>query len=276
MSVYQVLALGGLFAGAATVGAVNLTAPSQVGGCAENYEIQKGDTLLDIAREQLGTVFAVQFLIDENPRAVGNDPDLIFAGDTLRIPCIQAVSGQLAWSVMPDANGLAAMLFDQQVQVLDIRSHSDIANGLVPGSVHVPFDVFFAQGEAIAPSEAALEEILGLSGLRIDQPVVIVNNKPSEADLSQSSAVFNLLVSVGAPNVAILEDGYRGWIDDGLPVVAFPLLKDPYDANVQYNLSYAPDMIDIEAAESPYWQAAVQSDTVSAGGSLVLARWADQ
>lgn len=231
MSVKRVLTLLGVLPVLAAVGTLSTPHAAQASSCASEYTIEHGDTLLGIAHDQLGTVFAVQDIITANRAAIGHNPDLIFAGATLHIPCDVAASRPLEWTVVPDVATLSALIHDQRVQVLDIRSHGDTSFGFVPGSVHVPYDVWGAAGESVGD----LSEIVGLSGLHLDQPIIIVNTKPSELDLYQSAEVFRVLETIGAGHLAILRDGYRGWVTANLPVSASADLKDPYDIRVTFS-----------------------------------------
>lgn len=230
MSVKRVLTFLGVLSVSAVVGTFSTTHAAQAQACVESYKIQHGDTLLGIAHDQLGTVFAVQHLIDANRAQVGRNPDLIFAGNTLHIPCAPAQETLLDWVVVPSVATLEALLREDRVQVLDIRSHSDTDSGFIPGSVHVPYEVWQASGESVAN----LSDIVGLSGLRLDQPIIIANTKPTELALHQSAEVFRVLETIGADQLAILRDGFRGWVTENLPVTARALLKDPYDVEVSF------------------------------------------
>lgn len=261
MSGLKMIALGGTLAVGTVVGTLGTTSSTQASICIADYEIQEGDTLLDIAHDQLGTVFAASLLIDENPRVVGRNPDLIFAGDRLSIPCDRAVGHAVDWSRMADVETLTGLLRNSEVQVLDIRSHAQVANGVIPGAIHLPFSVFETYGDpaAVRPAASDLSEIIGLSGVRLDQPIIIVGTAPTVGDLEQSAAIFQLLRSVGADHVAILKEGYRGWINAGLPVVAFPTLPDPYDVTLEYGdggTAGKLDMLAVVATEnrSSFWE----------------------
>ena len=226
----------GVLSFSTVVGTLSTTHATDAAGCTARYTIKDGDTLLDISHDQLGTVFAVQDIIHANQAKIGHNPDLIFAGDRLTIPCEAARNRPLDWTVVPDAGTLHALLHEEDVQVLDIRSHDAVANGFIPGSIHVPYE-FWSQVTAdpgSPESEAALSDIVGLSGLRLDQPIIVVNTKPTALDLEQSAEVYRVLETIGADHLAILRDGYRGWVRDNLPVTASAALKDPYDIQVVF------------------------------------------
>ncbi len=234
MSVKRVMTFLGVLSVSAVVGTLSTTHATDAGSCSERYKIQRGDTLLEIAHDQLGTVFAVQDIINANRAHIGRNPDLIFAGDTLTIPCEVALDRPLDWTVVPDVETLNALIHDDRVQVLDIRSHRDARSGFIPGSVHVPFEVWRSADGSVA----SLSDIVGLSGLRLDQPIIIANTKPTESALNQSAEVYRVLEMIGAEHLAVLRDGYRGWVTANLPVAASAELKDPYDIQVRF----VPDM----------------------------------
>ncbi|MEL6571665.1 MAG: rhodanese-like domain-containing protein [Pseudomonadota bacterium] len=241
MSVKRVLTMCGVLLGTTVVGTFSTTHATDAAGCSAQYQIKQGDTLLDISHDQLGTVFAVQHIIDANLAAVGHNPDLIYAGTTLSIPCEAALERPLDWTVVPDVTTLKALLHEDSVQVLDIRDTAATAAGFIPGAVHVPYRLW----EAAAASEGDLSEIVGLSGLRLDKPIIIVNTKPSEVDLDQAAEVYRVLETIGAGHLAILRDGYRAWVTENLPVAVSAGLKDPYDIRVSFSLDHRSEMIDI-------------------------------
>lgn len=246
---------------AGVVGTVSATVGTELPVCTTEYEIQTGDTLLEIAQDQLGTVFAVNALIASNKALVGANPDLIFAGDNLKIPCDVAVTEPVDWAMLPDVQTLSGLLDEPTVQVLDIRDAGQLANGVIPGAIHVAFPVWQDETEPRL-SEAALSEVLGLSGLRLDQPIIIVNGKAGVVDLNQSTAVLRLLRAAGADHLAILRDGYHGWYQANLPVVAVPALKDPYEAVITYRAKGqdgTDQLHDLVTDSSAFWQAAVRA-----------------
>ncbi len=233
--------MSGVLLATTVVGTFSTTHTTDAAGCSANYRIEQGDTLLDISQDQLGTVFAVQHIINANAAMIGHNPDLIYAGSTLTIPCDAAVQRPLEWTVVPDVTTLKALLHDDSVQVLDIRDQQDTVAGYIPGAVHVPYDVWQAAGT----SEDALSDIVGLSGLRLDRPIIIVNTKPSVVDLDQAAEVYRVLETIGADHLAILRDGYRAWVTENLPVAASAGLKDPYDIRVSLTPDQRSHMVDI-------------------------------
>ena len=266
MAAFKAMAFGTTLAFSATVGTLSTTQAGD--GCTGSYRIVEGDTLLDISRSQLGSVFVVEKLIAANQSVIGHDPDLIFAGDALTIPCEAAVSRPMDWSVMSDAHTLAGLLRSDNVQVLDIRAHRDVDNGVIPGAIHVPFSAWDTTENR--PSEALISDIIGLSGVQLQHPIIIVNSNASLVDMKQAATIFAILQAVGAEHVAILQDGYRSWVNADLPVVAFPALKDPYDVTLMYQADLSDDpfaAIDHASAHSDgsFWREVGHAPDVKSG-----------
>ena len=241
MSVKRGLTFMGVLSVSAVVGTLSTTHATDAGTCSPRYKIARGDTLLEIAHDQLGTVFAVQDIINANPARIGRNPDLIYAGDMLSIPCEVALQQPLDWTVVPDVATLDALIHDDRVQVLDIRSHRDTRSGFIPGAIHVPYEVWQAAGN----SPEALSDVIGLSGLRLDRPIIIAHTKPAELDLYQSADVYRVLENIGAEHLAILRDGYRGWVTANLPVAASATLLDPYDVEISFTPDQRSSSVDI-------------------------------
>lgn len=283
MSVLKTAVIGGTLAVGAVIGTLGTSAPTQAGVCVSDYEIQHGDTLLEIARDQLGTVFSVQFIIDANRGVIGHNPDLIYPGDRLMIPCERAMGGAIDWSVMPDGATLANLLARAEVQVLDIRENDQVANGVIPGSIHVPFSVFqaFAEPTTSRPSAEDLSDIVGFSGIRLNEPLIIVSNRATVDELEKAAEIYALLRDVGGKHIAILNGGYRGWVNMNLPVVAFPSLPDPYEISLEYDDLISSDKEElfddvINDQRSGFWQdVAPQPDKIEFSfKDIIFARFA--
>jgi len=186
--------------------------------CGGTYRIQRGDTLSEIAQMQVGTVFAMHQLIAANPHTIGRNPNVIHVGAVLNLPCRVNPMGEapvataMDWTVMPNAREIAALVHAKQTQVLDIRPMDAIYAGVIPGAIHVPYAAWRTPA-GMSPNEDMLAEIYGLSGLRLDQPIVIVNSRASVEDTGQAAFVYWLLKSSGADQLAILRNGHQSWIN---------------------------------------------------------------
>jgi nucleoid-associated protein YgaU len=60
--------------------------PTAVEVAGTTYEVQSGDTLLSIARDQLGDTTQWRRIYDANKDTIGSDPDKLKLGQTLKIP----------------------------------------------------------------------------------------------------------------------------------------------------------------------------------------------
>jgi nucleoid-associated protein YgaU len=58
----------------------------EAAGPGTTYEVQSGDTLLSIARDQYGDTTQWRRIYDANKDTIGNDPDKLKLGQTLKIP----------------------------------------------------------------------------------------------------------------------------------------------------------------------------------------------
>ena len=219
--------------------------------CGGTYQVKHGDTLSEIAQHQVGTVFALHQLIAANPGKIGHNLNQLHVGVVLDLPCRVPMGGfssdtPFNWSVMPGAREVVPLVQANQTQILDIRSMDAIKNGVIPGAIHVPYKAW-QTASGTAPNEAMLAEIYGLSGLRLDQPIVIVNGRATVDDLGAAAFVYWLLKSSGAQQLAILRNGHQSWVNADQPLDAVPALMDPYEMDVTLAYTWRADADDIKA-----------------------------
>ncbi|MEM9785510.1 MAG: rhodanese-like domain-containing protein [Pseudomonadota bacterium] len=209
--------------------------------------VQRGDTLSSLARAKIGSVFAYQLIYDANRDVIGNDPNMIYAGTPLEIPCAPSAADGVNWSVMPTAAVLDAILRTEDVQLLDIRNPKDIAGGVVPGSVSVPFASWRGPSgnPGQPPTAAELSAVIGAAGLDLDRPIVIVHQVPTMMDIGRASMVYWLLKSSGAKNIAILRDGFKAWAADGRAVAAQPIVPVPRAVDVTFSDEWHASIMDV-------------------------------
>ncbi|MGH3978918.1 MAG: sulfurtransferase, partial [Pseudonocardiaceae bacterium] len=110
--------------------------------------------------------------------------------------------------------------------LLDVRwsltgppGRQEYATGHLPGAVFVDVDVDLAGAPGAAgrhplPEPASLQAVLRAAGVRHDRPVVAYD----AADSSVAARAWWLLRWAGHREVAVLDGGYRAWVDRGLPV----------------------------------------------------------
>ncbi|MEL6682727.1 MAG: rhodanese-like domain-containing protein [Pseudomonadota bacterium] len=220
---------------------------SAAAACGTTHIVQTGDTLSGLAREKVGSVFGYQLIYDANRDIIGDNPNLILAGAELTIPCAPSAIEDVNWSVMPTAPVVDAILRTEDIQILDIRSEKQVADGVIPGSISVPFAWWRGppSNPGSPPTAPQLSAIIGAAGLDLDRPIVIVNSVPTMMDLGRASMVYWLLKSSGAENLAILRDGFKSWDVQGFPVAAKPITPTPRIVDVQFSGEWHASIVDI-------------------------------
>jgi hypothetical protein len=81
----------------------------------------------------------MQTIYDANRGIIGDNPDLIFAGVILTIPCEPSADSPIDCSVLPYVSTLASLIGTSDGQILDIRSEVELADGVIPGAISIPF-----------------------------------------------------------------------------------------------------------------------------------------
>lgn len=215
--------------------------------CTPIYTVQHGDTLTSIAHRELGTPTALHAIYQANQHIIGENAHRIHIGMELDIPCQGGINRPMNWAALPSAQSLDAMRKEVEVQILDIRPAAEVAEGVIPGSVSVPYSQWRGSaGEEFAiPSSADLSELIGNAGLRIDQPIVLVASRHEMMDNGRAAMVYWLLKSSGVRTLAILLEGFEGWELEGLPIAAKPVTPVPYDIDILFSPKWRGDELDI-------------------------------
>lgn len=215
--------------------------------CTPDYVVAKGDTLSKIADRQLGSIFKFQQIHDLNRAVIGRNPNRIFAGQSLRIPCEGVATGLIDWSVMPNPETIAQLSGQAGLQILDIRSAKETAKGVIPGSVSIPYAEWRGPKEnrGEPPSAERIAELLGTSGVRLDQPIVIVHSKEHPMKTGAAAVIYWILKSSGADQLAILRGGFAGWKAADLPIASDFVRPKPYDAMVHFNWEWRADELTV-------------------------------
>lgn len=213
--------------------------------CVPQYTVQPGDTLLDIAGETLGTVFAINVLYDANRAAIGTDPNFILAGMELTIPCGDA--NGLDWSVMPGPDAIAQIKSSQAIQIIDIRSAKRTDKGVIPRSIAMPFAQWRGPKDnpGAPPSESDLQALINGAGLDLDAPIVIIHHKADQMDVGRAALVYWLLKSSGADTLAIMRGGFKAWEDAALPISDTFATPVPRDGHITFADTWRADEMDI-------------------------------
>lgn len=215
--------------------------------CGNSYTVKAGDTLSAIAMENLGSFFAFQAIYNANRDTIGADPNLISVGMELVVPCGVSAANPVNWAVLPSAATIAQLQKVTDIQILDIRSPDVLLKGVIPGSVSVPYAMWRGPDGArsATPSAEDLSRIVGAAGLHPDQPLLIVHSQPNMMDKGRAALVYWMLKSAGFETLAILQDGFRGWEDAGLPISHAPIVPEAYEAALEMSYDWRADEVDV-------------------------------
>lgn len=224
------------------------TAFAAVEHCTPRYEIIRGDTLWGIAGAQMGSVFDYVQIHETNLEVIGPNPDLIYAGDMLDIPCGGVELGQIDWSVMPQPAALATLMDAVDIQVIDIRKQKDVAEGVIPGAISLPYSMWQGPAENPGAPKAAEDyaQMLGSAGVRLDIPTVIVHRKAHPMSTGAAAHVYWMLKSLGADQLAILRGGHAAWAAADLPMAETPVTRAAYDPDLVFSSAWRSTEDDIK------------------------------
>jgi thiosulfate/3-mercaptopyruvate sulfurtransferase len=215
--------------------------------CNPTYVVKRGDTLSGIARAELGSYFQFQNIFELNRAVIGTDPNRIQIGMEFVMPCGVSAANPVNWAVLPSAQAIATLQNLTDIQILDIRSEKAIAEGVIPGTISVPYSVWRGPrgNRSAVPSDEELSQIIGDAGLRRDKPVVIIHTKPTVMDKGRAALVYWMLKSTGFDTLAILQGGYESWAEAGLPVAAAPDVPEPYEAELLFSPAWRAEKVDV-------------------------------
>ncbi|MEM9431848.1 MAG: rhodanese-like domain-containing protein [Pseudomonadota bacterium] len=221
--------------------------------CIPRHIVEPGDSLGRLAETYLGARERFVDIYRANRAVIGGDPNTIRRGTVLTIPC-DVRSDTLAPFVSHAT--AAALIGRRDVQVVDIRPRSTFGEGLLPHSLSLPFDGWRSPGDNPGAPAAVpdLERMIGGAGLRLDQPILLVHERPTPFDTGRAAYVAWLLKSLGARDVGILRGGYRSWQAAGQPIVAAPVRATPVVANLTFNPAWTAtreEVAAISAGEAP-------------------------
>lgn len=219
---------------------------SAAADCAPTYTVAQGDTLSKIAETQLGSIFDFQLIYDANRDLIGDNPNRIEIGQVLRMPCAGSL-GDVDWSLMPNPETLAVLLQTHAVQILDIREPSAIQDGVIPGSIAIPYANWRGPEQDLGepPSPERFAQLIGNSGLRLDRPTIIVHSHEHPMQTGAAAVVYWLLKSYGAEQLAILRGGFAAWERAELPVASKFLQATPYEVKVTFDWSWRADEVTV-------------------------------
>lgn len=177
-------------------------------------------------------------------------------------------------SPLVSSEWLNSHLGSDDLVVVDVRSGIDgtdaegFANGHIPGAVYASYTAAgwrVADGSVpgVLPPVGDLENLIGNLGISNNDRVVVVPAGVGSTDFGSAARVYWTFKYLGHDDVAILDGGFRAWVESGGEVSTGTPSIDParFEANVRPEL-----LADTDAVE----------EIQAAGGQLVDARPADQ
>ncbi len=195
---------------------------------------------------------------------------------TLSLALMISVGAQAGPAVTPliDTEWLEQHIDNPDVKIIDVRSGIDgtdaagFAAGHIPGAVYASYTAAgwrAAEGNIPGklPAIDQLESLIGSLGVDADDSVVIIPAGVSSTDFGSAARVYWTFKYLGHEDVAILNGGYRAWVEAGGAIETGA--SNPTPANFTANLQpgLLADTSQVEAA-------------LAAGDQLVDARPANQ
>jgi thiosulfate/3-mercaptopyruvate sulfurtransferase len=137
-----------------------------------------------------------------------------------------------------DADWLKANLDAPDLVVLDIRNDIDggsyeaYTEAHIPGAIHSDYLEAGWRTErdgvvGMTPDIASLEALIGNLGIENDDHVVIVHGGVNASDFGSAARVYWTFDYLGHDGVSILDGGFRGWSEAGLPTISGNRTPEP-------------------------------------------------
>lgn len=123
-------------------------------------------------------------------------------------------------------------LSNPKLKIVDIRKVEEFKEGHIPGAVNIFFGVIAIKKNELRnelPNDDDLVDILNSGGIVEDSLIVIVGKTESVAELVSPGRVALTFKYAGLKNLAVLDGGYKKWVDEKKPVtqdVAKPKSSD--------------------------------------------------
>lgn len=179
-----------------------------------------------------------------------------------------------AVSPLVDTDWLQQHLEDPNLKIIDVRSGIDgtdaagFAAGHIPGAAYASYTAAgwrAAEGNVPGklPAIEQLESLIGSLGVDGDDSVVIVPAGVSSTDFGSAARVYWTFKYLGHEDVAILNGGYRAWVESGGAVETGAANPTPATFNANPQPALIADTSEVE-------------DALAAGEQLVDARPANQ
>lgn len=174
---------------------------------------------------------------------------------------ILAVSIAAAADTAPalvDAAWLKAHADD--VVVVDLQEPKAFQRFHIPGAVNLPYDSWRTRApkgnknpallESMLPDVAALEVMLGESGIGNDDHVVIVATGRGAGDLAAAARVFWTFKVLGHDDVSVLDGGLVAYADAGGHLVKGPERRAASTFQAKLRPELVPDAAAVDAARA--------------------------
>ena len=216
--------------------------------CDTTHVVRKGDTLGELAQRYMGTIVAAPILHDMNRDVIGHNAHRLEIGQVLRLPCDAHADPGQTWTALMSPQDVHALRTAQpDLQIIDIRKAKRLADGRVPGSVSVPYAWFRGPKDdpGRPPSAERLARTLGLTGIDLAKPTIIVNHQGNAYQTGQAAYIYWILKAAGMEQLAILRGGFNAWKKSDMPVAYRSAAVQPYRARVTYRDNWWADQIDV-------------------------------
>lgn len=101
----------------------------------------------------------------------------------------------------------------EAVQIIDIRSWEEYAEGHIPGAISAPYGQW--RGPAHNPGQlsdnAYFEQLLRQLGLTAHQPIVVYSSGSDQTDFGAAARVYWTLKYLGLTELSVLNGGFAQW-----------------------------------------------------------------
>ena len=143
---------------------------------------------------------------------------------------------------------LAQNLGNPKMVVLDIRTAAQYQKGHIPGSLSTPLSLWAISNNGLSlelPSEEALRDLLGKSGIEPTSIVVVVNRTETDFSRADATRVAWTCVLAGVKNAAVLDGGFNKWVKDNKAVSTNPATAIPkaYAGTMDWSMRASKDYV---------------------------------